>query len=386
MPSVARRADASLEGLSAHGPVMTTTKHVAIVADLVPRKLGSLECLLFRSAAMLREAGAETSFTFSGPIPPEVREHFDLADDLPAVALPSASRPEAVEAWVRHLAALDADVYWLHFIPVIGSLIPRLRKAVPHARICLSERISRGPVKRSRLKTLFCKVRAGRYNPCVDQYIAVSQFIADRLRNSDYVPSSRIEVIHNSVNLQRFRPQGPPGETFLSIAYLRQEKGIQVLLDAASLLRERGFAPQILIAGQGPCLEEYRRITLERQLQNVEFLGERSDIPELLSNARALIVPSLWPEAFGFVAAEAQAAGRPVIASRVGGLPEVIVDGETGMLVSPNDATDLADAMQHLMADPAEAARMGRAGRQRAEEHFDLDRAVRRHLEVILRD
>lgn len=117
---------------------------------------------------------------------------------------------------------------------------------------------------------------------------------------------------------------------------------------------------------------------------SVRLVGERDDVPELLSSSSVFVLSSS-SEALPVSVLEAMAAGLPVVATRVGGVPELVVDGETGFLVPPSDAAALAAALQRLLDDPELRARLGAAGRARAEEHFALDSFVEGHLDLYRR-
>jgi len=162
----------------------------------------------------------------------------------------------------------------------------------------------------------------------------------------------------------------------LVVARLHEEKGHAVLWRALpDVLREvPGLV--VLCAGDGPhrpALEaDVRRLGLGPA---VRFLGQRSDVPALLSLSSLVVLPSL-AESFGLAALEAMSLGRPVVASRAGGLPEVVADGETGLLADVGDAAGLAAAMRALLADPGRARVMGEAGRRRAS-MFTGERMVR---------
>src|SRR5207253_4803792 len=102
--------------------------------------------------------------------------------------------------------------------------------------------------------------------------------------------------------------------------------------------------------------------------ERVHVLGPRKDVPALMHAMDVFAMPSIW-EGFGLVLLEAMAAGRPIVASRVATIPEVVLDGETGLLVPAGDPLALADALAHLAQQPALAARMGEAGRERLRQH-----------------
>ena len=134
------------------------------------------------------------------------------------------------------------------------------------------------------------------------------------------------------------------------------------------------------IAGDGP-----DRRALQRQagaMTNIDFLGavSRKDVLDYMRRARMVVVPSVWAEPFGLVALEPQGLGTPVIASRIGGLSEVLVHGQTGLYVEPEDIEGLAYAMQRLWDDPEEARRMGKLGKRR----FKSNYSVSQHMSKIM--
>ncbi len=363
---------------------MLNAPHIVVGAHLTPKKLGSIEYQLFEVAREAIHRGAKVDFVFSGPVPSKVREHFSLPGQPSFVALPPPTTPDGRKQWAVELARLRADVYWLHFLPVVGSVIPTVRRDVPAARIVLTDHVSRGFAKQPLWRATLSRWRAAHYAKSVDHYIAVSDFIAKRLRGFDRVPADRITTVHNGVDLQRFSADTERGDHLTSVTYMRPEKGTRVFLEALAVLKERGMSPQCFLLGEGPELERHRQYASESGLTQVQFPGERLDVPSFFRGARAAVVPSLWPEAFGLAAAEALAMGVPVVASRVGGLQEVVEDGVSGYLVPPGDHEALADALERFIRDPDHSRQMGQAGRRRAEALFDLRDCVRRITDVLL--
>ncbi len=147
------------------------------------------------------------------------------------------------------------------------------------------------------------------------------------------------------------------------VGRISPEKGIPTMIEAARL-----SGVPLKIAGDARRMPEL----LKNPPPNVEFVGKlsREQLPDFYRNARFSVVPSEWFECFGIVAAEAQGYGTPVIATAMGGLPEVVVHGETGLIVPPNDPQAMAAAMQALWNDDATVQRMCQAGRKRAKAEF----------------
>ena len=190
----------------------------------------------------------------------------------------------------------------------------------------------------------------------------VSVFIVGSLFAKNYFAAAgfdedRISVLPNMVEV---RPQtGPAGGLYVAYAgRITEEKGIRTLLDAARHL------PQIpiRIAGDGPL---YPQLVAEAP-PNVEFVGflDREGMMTFYREARCVVVPSGWFEMCPLVILEAMAHGLPVIASRIGGLPELVVNGETGLLFTPSDAEDLAQKIETLYRDPGLCLAFGHSARE----------------------
>jgi glycosyltransferase involved in cell wall biosynthesis len=214
---------------------------------------------------------------------------------------------------------------------------------------------------------------------CAHAIVANSRAAARQL-DSEGIPVDVVRVIANGVSLERFNARsfaGRPVRTILTVANLRKEKAHEVLLAAAAQLRSAHPQVHFLIVGDGPRAPELHRLaaTLGVQTQ-VTFLGHREDVPALLARADAFVLPSR-SEAFPNGAIEAMAAGLPVIASRVGGLLELIEDGKTGLLVAPDDPAALARAVESLIVSPARAESLGAAAREEVARHYSFDRMVR---------
>ena len=204
-----------------------------------------------------------------------------------------------------------------------------------------------------------------------------SQAAAARLR-VEGVPDSKIDVIPNGIDLASFVPcrySGRP-RRILTVACLREEKRIDVLIAAAPTILAKYPDAEFWIAGDGSCRELL--VTLARDLgvlPRFRFLGHREDVAALLSEADLFVLPSR-SEAFPNAVTEAMAAGLPVVATAVGGIPELVTDGQTGRLVPTGDPMALARAVLDLLDQPSRAAEFGRAGRRRIEQTYSFDRMV----------
>jgi glycosyltransferase involved in cell wall biosynthesis len=160
------------------------------------------------------------------------------------------------------------------------------------------------------------------------------------------------------------------------VCRLVEQKGVRYGLDAFIQVAPAFPQAHLLIAGEGPLRAELEDRAKQAGLMNrVHFPGWRADVPALLAGLDILLAPSLW-EGFGLVMLEAMAQQTAVIASRVSAIPEVVSDGETGLLVAPRDVPALTDALHQLLIDAPLRQHMGLLGRDRMETHFSAGRMV----------
>jgi glycosyltransferase involved in cell wall biosynthesis len=209
----------------------------------------------------------------------------------------------------------------------------------------------------------------------VTVFIAISQFLKDFLSGAGY-PADRIHVVYNAVSFAAPVAERGAGQYAAFVGRMSEEKGIPVLLEAAAQLPEM----PVKIAGDGPLHEELQT----KAPANVEFVGRLASegLDAFYRNARFVVVPSVWYETFGLVAVEAMGRGVPVIASRIGGLQELIAEGEAGLLFEAGNATDLAAKMRQLWSQPEAARLMGATGAQRARDEYNEDTHFQRLMQV----
>lgn len=204
------------------------------------------------------------------------------------------------------------------------------------------------------------------------------------------VPENKLVLIRNGVDPSPlsadFDPAAKrrelglgPGPVIVAVSRLHRQKGLVYLIRAAALVQTLQPEAQFAVAGGGPLLE-----TLGKEARHwglgggFRLLGERPDASEILSLADVFVLPSLW-EGLPYVLVEAAALGKPIVATAIDGVTEVIQDGRTGLLVRPADPERLAEALVRLLLDKGLAARLGREAREAIPPGFRLDRMVRQH-------
>ncbi len=213
--------------------------------------------------------------------------------------------------------------------------------------------------------------------------IAISRGLARYLSETEGFPEPDFEIVHYGIAAGP-EPKAYAGEAprFLCIGRLIPIKGHVVLLRAFRQVLDERPDVTLDIAGRGVLEHGLKDLSRELGLNGaVRFLGHVTPVQQAVEDSLAVVVPSLG-EGFGMVALEAMERARPVIAAAIGGLEDLIRDGETGLLVTPGDAESLAAAMLTLAADPARAAAMGLEARRRAIERFPELRCTERTEEV----
>ncbi len=307
-------------------------------------------------AQHLREEGVETRVV-------PLRRRFDL---------------QTLSDVLRIARERAVDVFHTHELPAMMGLAPAaLLRGLPmvatlHGREYIAARGRR---------RLLCRLAAR----CSRRVVAVSRALERFLVEDVGVSRRKVETIHNGIDVHRFDDESacasvrdelriPASARVVgTVGSLYPVKGQTHLLRAlASLSRE--FPETVcLIVGRGELLPVLQREAADQGLGGrVRFLGYRTDVPRLLGVMDVFVLPSL-SEGLPLALVEAQAAGKPAVATHVGGNPEVIEDGRTGYLVPPGRSDALADRISALLRDPAKARAMGDLGRSRAQQRFSLD-------------
>lgn len=212
----------------------------------------------------------------------------------------------------------------------------------------------------------------------VQRFIAPSRFLAGKLAEGGFDPA-KITTLPNFVDVDAFHPR-PEGDYALYFGRLSREKGVDILLEAMA----HAGRGKLKILGDGPARPGLERLAAELGLGNVEFLGYRSgdELKEILSGAQFVVLPSRWYENLPFSIMEAFASGKPVIASDLGGIPEMVEDGVNGLLFQAGDAQELARRLVMLLESPELRERMGHRGREKALELYNADYHYRRIIDI----
>ena len=294
--------------------------------------------------------------------------------------------------WAREEAALGVDVLHTHLLkPDIagrllkGRLGARVLVSTCHGLHAIDEK---GPLLGAGYRLLDAMTRSR-----VDAWTAVSRSLAGEMREAGY---RRVAAIPNGIDTSALDPSRralaaaglrsqlriPAGAPVVLVAgNLRRVKGPDVALKAFLLLRRRHPDARLVFAGEGPERPALEALAARAGASDaVHFAGfVREELPMFLMGADILLATSR-AESFGLAVAEALAAGTPVVASRVGGLPDLVRDGEAGVLVPPEDHRAAARAMDRLLRDEALRRRLGEAGRARVLREFTIERAARETL------
>ena len=321
-----------------------------------------------------------------------LRKEGPLLADLEAHGIPVQEhrigrlyRPSTLGMQVRLAAALRRDrvqiVHTYGFYPNIFAVAPACAARVPVIVASIRDIGDIWTPAQRRLQRLVCRLAHA---------IAVNADAVKRRLIDEGYDASRVVVIENGIDTARFSGGSGSGrlrhELGLSqdtplvgvVSRLNKDKGITHFLKAAASLRGAWPDARWLLLGDGPDRAALEKEAIELGLANrALFLGFRTDVAEILPELSVSVLPSL-SEALSNVVLESMAAERPVVVTRVGGLPEVVEDGVNGLLVPPGDAAALARGIDTLLRDPARAAALGRSGRQRVQRQFSLQRMIDR--------
>jgi glycosyltransferase involved in cell wall biosynthesis len=374
---------------------------------------GGCEAVLFQERDFLIGAGFDVidfSMHDTRNLPSPYSKYFvgEQAYDTPLAlgaqahsALKLIHSPEAVRKFGRLIDRTRPDIVHCH--NVYHQLTPSIigaakRRGVPvvltlhdykpicptytrlqHGKVCsdcidgqfrnvVKHRCADGSLAKSLL--LFAEARVQsllRSYEQVDLFVAPSQFMRESVTRHR-LPKDRVQVIYNGIDCRSVQPSLEDQGYALFLGRLSPEKGIETLLAAHARLAEK---MPLVIAGTGP-LEQKLRSTYP----HASYLGHVSGttLQSTIRGASLIVVPSEWYENCPMSVLEAMAEAKPVVASNIGGIPELVINENTGLLFEPGDPDGLSACLARLTANPHLRRRYGMAGRMRAEAQFSMDR------------
>jgi glycosyltransferase involved in cell wall biosynthesis len=343
------------------------------------RGIGGSERHLLALLPGLAELGVEPVFVGLDDPAWDPRPFYDELT-VPAVRLPAPRDldPRLPVRLARALRSLRPDVVHTHLVhaDVYGAL------AAP--RPLVSTKHNDDPFRAGPFRHL---ERALTHR--VDRVIAITHALARFAVERAGLPGAKVEVVHYGLdgpprawgeNPEVALPEG--ARVLLAVCRLSEQKGIDVAVRALARVREEEPRAVLVVLGEGPERAGLERLAAELGVEAAVFLpGRAGDVAAWLEHAEVLVHPVRW-EGFGLALLEGMLASLPVVASEVSSIPEIVVDGETGLLVPPDDAGALATASTRLLADGELAARLGAAGLARARAEFSVERMARRTLAV----
>jgi glycosyltransferase involved in cell wall biosynthesis len=360
--------------------------HILHVTDLAPGVPGGREVHVRRFADESARTGHHNSITsaerlLAGEAPVDALTGVVTSEDADLAVLHSRTSWQSARAIAERLPV----VAWVHDQSfVCPASISWYRKTGAACSLPL------GPWCVTRAYTHHCNARRPDRNlanvravgrtladvPALRAVIVASRYMADRLA-AGRVPREMIRVLPYFVR-PPVSPPEPARETPTRVLYigrLNETKGVEVLISAMAQLPEDY---ELQIAGDGYALEalkEHARCVGlgEHRVTFTGFLRDDAEIQAAYAGAAVVAIPSLWPEPFGIVGLEALGHGKPVVASRVGGIPEWMHDAEFGYLVRPNDPAQLASKLLALLREPARREEWGRRGREHVQERYSWE-------------
>lgn len=311
------------------------------------------------------------------PLAPQLR---DAGIEL--VVLPRRMDPDLTRLWRLPRVVRRYRPALIHSYLFVANAWARLVGTVLGVPVIISERSAAVDKSRGRLIIDRLLARAAIF------MIANSQAGAELAIARHEIASHKVAVVHNGIALEGFDSAQPVGaaRTALGLAptepvvgivgRLSQVKNHRTFFHAMAKIAAEVPSLRLLCVGEGPLRAELEALVSTLALQDrTVFTGLRSDIPDLMRTMNVIALTSTW-EGLPNVLIEAMAASRPVVATHVGGVPEVVVHDETGLLVPPGDPSALAAAVLSLLKNPTLATEMGRKGRARVEQQFSIKRMV----------
>jgi len=367
-------------------------KTVVSVFGVQPLRIGGTETFARELSLQLGQRGWKSVLCFDSKPGEEVTRFLDLPNvSLEVLQNATHFNLGATSKMASLLRRHQPDILHLHYTGFVG-FFPWLARLLSVKKVFFTDHSSR-PANYTPRRAPFLKRSLLRLiNYPITRVVCVSKYGCHCMRTLDLLESQRYELIYNGVDLTRVESNPARGVEFrrrfgvpdcrkviVQISWIIPEKGIPDLLEVAKVLVARDRTAHFIIVGEGPYREQYMKETKEMGLDdNVTWTGLIKDPFEegVFDAADVVCQFSRWEELFGWMIAEAMAYEKPVVATRVGGIPELVADGESGYLVDRDDPTTAAEKLLSLLQDSDLRRKMGAEGCRTVQTKFNLRQNV----------
>jgi len=370
---------------------------VLSVFGVQPLRIGGAETFARELSLQLGQRGWKSVLCFQSKPAEEVARFLDLPNvSLEVLEDSMGSNLKAASKLAALLKRHKPDILHLHFTGFVG-FFPWLAKLSSVKKVFFTDHSSRPANYTPRRAPFWKRALVRLINYPIARVVCVSKYGCHCMRTLDLLDGNRYELVYNGVDLTRVAPDPARGIEFrrrfgisdsrkviTQISWIIPEKGIPDLLEVAKVVVGRDQNAHFIIVGEGPYRERYMKQTSEMGLSdNVTWTGLIMDpFGEGVFDAADIVCQfSRWEELFGWMIAEAMAHEKPIVATQVGGIPELVADGESGYLVERDNPTVAAERLLNLLRDSDLRRRMGAEGCRRVHATFDL----RQNVEQLIR-
>jgi glycosyltransferase involved in cell wall biosynthesis len=378
------------------------SKAMIYIIGIAPSKIGGIERFTRELAVQMEKYGWKLVLCFETAPSERVRQFFDISNVFfEVIDNQSSAGIRQYSQLVRLVVRYRPSVLVYAFNGVL-RLIPWIAKLLGVRTIFYNDHSSR-PYRRAPAATPGWKRALGRLITLpLDGVICVSDFVGRCVRHERWVSGDKIHTILNGVDIgrdwtkssvqaqaTRFRDKyaiTPDRKIILKVSWLVPEKGIDTFLNAARVVVASDPLAHFVIVGTGHLFETYRALGSELGIQrNVTWTGALEDPTQAGAYAAAQVACQLskWQEAFGLTITEAMSWGVPVVATRTGGIPEIVRDGANGFLVPVDDAKSTSERILSLLQNNGMREEMGRTARTDVMRRFDVRETARAYLEIL---
>ncbi|WP_297817725.1 glycosyltransferase family 4 protein [uncultured Paraglaciecola sp.] len=366
---------------------------VLCCALISPNKKGSYEDYLWHMCQEAKKRNWHYVICIIDPIQDEL--HQRLLDEGCEVLKMTKKQADAPWHLVNLLRTNKFDILHTHFAGPTDFVL-LLCRCFWKGKIVFTDHSSGDLIEQAPgnfIKSAFRNTKRSGFSYCVDLYLPVSEFVKRRIIGNIPVAGKKVKLLYNGIDTDRFHPAANYEDKVriktgllgvnddrpivIYVGQLIEEKGIRMCMKVMYKMLSEQIKCHFVIIGDGPARADVEQYCADTPFKDyVHYVGRRSDVNEILRITEVLLMPSLWTEAFGYIAAEASASGVPVIANNIGGIPEVIRHDHSGLLVTPGNQDKLEQALRTLLQDDKKRRQMGINGRQYALENFSLNTMV----------